>query len=98
MSLRLDPELMDWVQTHPQASTWVREILRALRAGKSLTGADRETFHRRIQKVVSAAIKEVKATHGDVAQHAGSVGKRVASQLWADMALPETEKKPGGAE
>jgi hypothetical protein len=51
--------------------------------------ADYETFHRRIQKVVAAAIREVKAAHGDVAQQAGSVGKRVAAQLWTDLVPPE---------
>ena len=42
--------------------------------------------------MTGGAIREVKRSHGDVAEHAGSVGKRVAAQLWADMGLPEITK------
>jgi hypothetical protein len=73
---------------------WLRRVLAKLLKDGQLSLVEREAFHRRIQKVVSAAIREVRATHDDVSAHAGSVGKRVASQLWADMALPECAASP----
>ncbi|MHB2019733.1 MAG: hypothetical protein ACYCW6_22550 [Candidatus Xenobia bacterium] len=82
---------MERVQQHG-GSPWVRSLIeQALEDRAGLATLDRETFFRRIQSMVKGAIKETKAAHGDVAEHAGSVGKRVASQLWAEL-HPEERK------
>lgn len=91
VTVRLEPELLQLVQEHG-GSPWIRGLIESALQPKPpppAMMADYETFHRRIQKVVAAAIREVKAAHGDVAQQAGSVGKRVAAQLWTDLVPPE---------
>lgn len=89
LQVRLEPELLDWVQQAHGGSAWIRDVVRQLHVKGAVLATDQAEFHRRVQKVVSGAIREVKAMHGDVADHAGSVGKRVAAQLWADMAMPD---------
>jgi hypothetical protein len=82
----LEPDLFDWARDRGGPS-WIGEILRHARKTGSLTLQDRAAFQRHIANVVTGAIREVKNSHGDVAEHAGSVGKRVAAQLWSEMGV-----------
>ena len=90
VTFRSSPETKAWIQENGGA-TWLRDLLEHLRKKGCLTIQDRESFFRHVQNLVKGAIKETKAAHGDVAEHAGSVGKRVASQLWAEL-HPEERK------
>jgi hypothetical protein len=86
LGLRLNPAVMAWVKDHG-GSTWLRALVEHLHTSGSITVADQRAFYNHVQRLVAGAFKEARRAH-DGQVDPGSVGKRIASQLWAELRVP----------
>ena len=86
--LELDPAQQQWVSDHGGKS-YVRQLIDShrqselQRLAREAKTRDRQQFFEAVQSFVSGAMKDARKAHGEeLAGLEGSVGKRVAGQLW----------------
>jgi hypothetical protein len=87
LTLRLEPELLEWVREHG-GQEFLRGLIQHARQtelnslANKARAEDRQAFFEQVQAYVAGALKDSRNSHqGEVV--AGSVGKRVAGQLWS---------------
>lgn len=82
LSVRMDPEILAWLQARPEGPRAFIEGAARREMGRE--APDRDWWFRHITQLVSGAVRDVQRQH-DGEPLAGSVAKRVAGQLYGEM-------------
>jgi hypothetical protein len=92
LAIRLPGAIWETVKARGGAA-WMKPIIEKLLQAGGVTVQDSETFRRHVENVVTGSMRAVKKAHPerDPMELAASVAKRVSTQLWAELGLPEPE-------